>query len=87
MPGREEGRRDSEDEPEQDEASQQLALAASSGCNEGAPASCLELDLPRVRVHLVSAEQGSQVPQRKQTLINVSQVDVPWRKKCFTGEL
>ena len=49
MPGREEGRRNSEDEQEQDKASQQLALSASSGCNEGTPASSLELDLPRVR--------------------------------------
>ena len=29
----------------QNKASQQLALSASSGCNEGTPASCLELDL------------------------------------------
>ena len=49
MPGREEGRRNSEDGQEQDKASQQLALSASSGCNEGTPASSLELDLPRVR--------------------------------------
>ena len=35
MPGREEGRRNSEDEQEQDKASQQLALSASSGCTEG----------------------------------------------------
>ena len=48
-PGREEGRRNSEDEQEQDKASQQLALSASSWCNEGTPASSLELDLPRVR--------------------------------------
>ena len=34
MPGREEGRRSSEDEQEQDKGSQQCALAASSGCNE-----------------------------------------------------
>ena len=37
MPGREVGR-SSEDEQEQDKASQQLALSASGGCNEGTPA-------------------------------------------------
>ena len=47
MPGKG-GRRNSEDEQEQDKASQQLALSASSGCSEGTPASSLELDLPRV---------------------------------------
>ena len=35
MSGREGGRRNSENEQEQDKASQQLALSASSGCNEG----------------------------------------------------
>ena len=51
MSGREEGRRNSEDGQEQDKAisSHQLALSASSGCNEGTPASCLELDLLLVR--------------------------------------
>ena len=34
------------DGQEQDKASQQLALSASSACNEGTPASRLELDLP-----------------------------------------
>ena len=50
MGGREEGRRSSEDEQEQDKASQQLALSGSSGCNEGTPASSLDFDLPRIRV-------------------------------------
>ena len=49
MPGREEGRRNSEHEQEQDEASQQLVSSASGGCNEGTPASSSELDLLRVR--------------------------------------
>ena len=49
MPGREEGRRNSEDEQEQDKASQQLALSASSGCNEGTPVGSLEPDFPSVR--------------------------------------
>ena len=38
MSGKERGRRNSEDEQEQDKASQQLALSASGGCNEGTPA-------------------------------------------------
>ena len=55
----------SEDNQEQDKTNQQLPLSASSECNEGTAANSLELDLPRIRVHLVSAEeQGSQVPQR-----------------------
>ena len=49
MPGKGGGRRNSEDEQEQGKASQQLALSASGGLNEGTPASGLELDLPRVR--------------------------------------
>ena len=49
MPGREKDRRSSEDEQEQDKASQQLALSGSSGSDESTPASSLELDLPRVR--------------------------------------
>ena len=49
MPGSEGGRRSSEDEQEQDKASQQMALSGSSGCDEGTPASSLELDLPPVR--------------------------------------
>ena len=35
MPGKGGGRRNSEDEQEQGKASQQLALSASGGCNEG----------------------------------------------------
>ena len=80
MPGREEGRRNSEDEQEQDKASQQLALSAPSGCNEGTPASSLELDLPRVRVHMVKAEeQGSQVQKRMSVkdFYQTPQLDVP----------
>ena len=48
MPGKG-GRRNSEDRRTRARKSQQLALSASSGCNEGTPASSLELDLPRVR--------------------------------------
>ena len=65
MLGREEGRRNSEDEQEQDTASQQLTLLASSGCNEGTPASSLELDLHRVRGAFGECGgAGSQVQQR-----------------------
>ena len=49
MPGREEGRRNSEYEQELGRISQQLVLPAPRGINEGTPASSLELDLPRVR--------------------------------------
>ena len=84
MPGREEGRRSSEDEQEQDKASHQLALSGSSECNEGTPANSLELDLPRIRVHLAKAEeQGSQVQQRvsEKDLYQLHQVDVPWMRQ------
>ena len=48
MPGREEGRRDSENEQEQGRASQQLASVTPGGIDKVAPASSSELDLPRV---------------------------------------
>ena len=90
MPGREEGRRSSEDNQEQDKTSKQLALSASSECNEGTPANSLELDLPRVRGALVKAEeQGSQVQQRMsgKYFYQLPQVDVPWmRKKMLHSE-
>ena len=49
MPGREEGRRSSEDEQEQGRISQQLVLPTPARINQGAPAISLELELPRVR--------------------------------------
>ena len=49
MPGREEGRRDSEIEQEQGRASQQLVSLMPGGINQDAPASSLEFDFPRVR--------------------------------------
>ena len=49
MPGRDERRRNSEDEQEQGRTNQQLVLPAQGGINEGTPANSLELDLPRVR--------------------------------------
>ena len=64
MPGRDERRRNSEDEQEQGGTDQQLAPPAQGGINEGAPASSLELDLPRVRGALGKAEeQENQVHQ------------------------
>ena len=83
MPAKKGGRRNSEDEQEQDKASQQLALSASGGCNERTPASSLELDLCRVRVHLVFAEeQGSQAQQRmnEKDLHQTPQVGFPWKR-------
>ena len=56
MPRRE-GRRNSEDEQEQGRITQQLVLPTPGGINQGPPASCLELDLPRVRG--VAGEGGS----------------------------
>ena len=68
MPGKEGGRRNSEDEQEQDKASQQLALSASGGCNEGTPAGSLELD-PRVRSALGecggAVKSGTAMDERK----------------------
>ena len=49
MPGRDERRRNGEDEQEQGRINQQLVLPTPGGSNQGAPASSLELDLPRVR--------------------------------------
>ena len=57
MPGREEGRRNSE---EQGKTSQQLVLSAPGGLNEGTPASSMELDFLRVRgVHGECGEAGN----------------------------
>ena len=47
MPGRDERRRSSEDEQEQGRI--KLVLPTPGEINQGAPASSLELDLPRVR--------------------------------------
>ena len=49
MPGRDERRRNGEDEQEQGRINQQLVLPTPGGINQGAPASSLELDLPRAR--------------------------------------
>ena len=57
MPGREGGRRDSENKQEQGRACQQLVSLMPGGVNQVAPASSLELDLPRARG--VPCEGGS----------------------------
>ena len=57
MPGKEGGRRNSENEEEQGRTSQQLVLPTPGGINQNAPASSLELDLHRVRG--VPGEGGS----------------------------
>ena len=73
MPGKGGGRRNGEDEREQGNASQQLALSASGGCNEGTSANSLELYLPRVRGALGDCE-GAGKPgtarDRKRSLSN-----------------
>ena len=65
MPGREEGRRDSENEQEQGRASQQLVLPTPGGVNQVAPAGSLELDLRCVRVFLVKARREGKQGDRK----------------------
>ena len=84
MPRREEGRRSREDEQEQDKASQQLALAVSSGCDEGTPASCLELDLPRVRGALGECG-GAGKRMSEEGLCQTLQVDFPWKRTLHQG--
>ena len=61
MQGRD-GRRDSENEPEQGRASQQLVSPTPSEVNQDAPVSSLELDLHRVRG--VPGESGSAVSKQ-----------------------
>ena len=74
MSEKERGRRNSEYEQEQDKASPQLALSASSGCNEGTPATSLELDLPRFRGALGESggagKTGTAKGERKRSLSN-----------------
>ena len=84
MPGKGGGRRNSGGEQEQDKANQQLALSASSGCNEGTPASTLELDLSRIRAALGecggAGMSGTAKDERKRPSSKF-QVDVPWKRK------
>ena len=82
MPGRDERR--SGDEQEQGRASQQVALPTRGGVNQVAPASSLELDLPRVRG--VSGEGGGagrspgRLSRDEEGDGNVGGL-VPWTKK------
>ena len=71
MPGK--GGRNSEDEQEQGKASQQLALSAFGGCNEGTTRWSVKLDLPRVRCALGEcggAGKSSTARDRKRSLSN-----------------
>ena len=65
--GKEEGRRNSENEQEQCRTSQQLVLPTPGGINQDAPASSLELDLHRggVRGEAGSAGRSSTQGDRK----------------------
>ena len=90
IPGREEGRSNSEDEEEQDKASQQLALSASSWCNEGTSASSFEHDLPRVRGALGecggAGKSGAAKDERKRPLSN-SPSRLPTEEDASLGDL
>ena len=82
MPGQGGGRRNSENEQEQCRTSQQLVLPAQSGFNESAPASSMELDLPRVRG--VQGESGRAEIQA-QKMNPVPGVDVRWKRMLSWG--
>ena len=90
MPGRGEGRRNSEDEQEQDKASQQLVLSASGVCSEGTPASSLELDLLRVRCAIGecggAGKSGAAKDERKRPLSN-SPNRLPMEEDASLGDL
>ena len=77
MPGKEGGRRNSEDEQEQGKESRSGAL------KEGTPASSSELDLPRVRgAHGEcggAGKSGADI-ERKRPLSNFPQVDLRWKR-------
>ena len=67
-----------EDEQEQGKASQQLALSAPSGCNEGTSASSLELDFRRARGALGEcggAGESGTAKDRKRSLCPTFQVE------------
>ena len=85
MPGREEGTRKSEDEQEQDKASQQLALSE-AGAVKAPQRAVWSLSFLGFGVRLVNVEeQGSHVQQRlsEKDFCQTPQVDVPWRKKML----
>ena len=81
MPGREEGRRDSEHEQEQGRDSQQLVSLMPGGVNQVAPASSLELDLPRVRE--VQEDHAREVhPDRQDGLLGMRKEMTMWEIWC-----
>ena len=81
MPGREDGRKNSEDEQDQGKTSQQLVLPAPARFNEGTPVSLVELDLPRAR-----GAQGIQVQRRvEKDLCPIPQVDFRWKRMYSWG--
>ena len=85
-PGRDERRRNSEDEQEQGRTNQQFVLPAQGGINEGTPASSLELDLPRVRGALGECGgAGKKVHQGiAKEVYPTLQLDLRWKKMhCY----
>ena len=69
-------------------ASQQLALTASGGCNEGTPACSLEFDLPRTRGALGecggAGKSGTAKDDRKRPFIKLTK-STSHGRGCFTG--
>ena len=88
MLGKEEGRRNSEDKQEQGKASQQLVLPASSGFNEGTPASVWSLIFLVFGVHMGNAEeQGIQVQQRIEKDLCQILSRLPMEEGALLGDL
>ena len=79
MPGRDERRRNSEDEQEQGRIKQQVVLPTPGGINQGVPASSLELDLLRVRGEL--GEGGSAGRSGTQEVHPDLQDGTPWMRE------
>ena len=89
MPGRDERRRNSEDEQELGTTKQQLVLPAQGGINEATPVNSLELDLPRVRGALGEcggAGKSGTHGDRKRGLSN-SPSRRPMEEDALAGEL
>ena len=83
MPGREEGRRDSENEQEQGRASQQLVLPTPGGVNQDAPASSLELDLLRVRGVLGESGSAGRASEQGDRLLWMKKTMTMWEDRCL----
>ena len=89
MPGKEEGRRNSEDEQGQGKTCPQWVLPAPGGFNEGTPASSMDLDLPRVRgAHgeCGGAGKSGTGKDRKRSLSN-SPSRLPMEEDALLGKL